>query len=372
MKHVLILYIVEHSGHHAAARYLADALQRQAPDIETRCVDLLKHTHPRWEKVVRRMYMLTVRRTPELWDALYDNFWVEFLSRRVRCMVQQGKSESLRRLMADFAPDAVICTQAFPFAVLASFVAREHDDLPLFAVTTDFVPHRFWITQNAHQAQYIVPTEFAATRLMWLGVDRPRIHVLGIPVSVRCAAQASERPAARDRRRVLIMGGGHGMGVRYRTIRKLDRCPDAFTIDVVCGVNRRLRRRLARNRRRFKHPLRVRGYVHNAVALMSRADILMTKAGGVTLAEAASVGVPLLLVRPLPGQEKGNTAVMVHHGAAMHVANEYDVPRSVSMLLGNPDLLTMMREKALAMAHPDAADRIARLVLERIHKGETP
>lgn len=372
MKHVLILYIVEHSGHHAAARYLADALQAQAPGSDVRCVDLLKLTHPRWEKVIRRMYMLTVRRTPELWDALYDNFWVEFLSRRVRCMVQQGKSESLRKLMADFAPDAVICTQAFPFAVLASFVAREHDGLPLFAVTTDFVPHRFWITQNAHQAQYIVPTESAAARLMWLGIDRQRIHVMGIPVSVRCTAHASERPAVRDRRRVLVMGGGHGVGMCYRTICKLDRCPDDFTIDVVCGINRRLRQHLARNRHRFKHPLRIRGYVHNAVALMSRADILMTKAGGVTLAEAACVGVPILLVRSLPGQEKGNTAVMVHRGAALHVTNEYDVPRSVALMLGNPDLLAMMREKALAMAHPDAADRIAGLVLESIHKGETP
>lgn len=370
MARALILYIVENSGHHAAARYLEAALQRQAPGIETRCIDLLKHTHPGWEKVVRRMYMLTVRRTPELWNALYDNFWVEFLSRRVRFMIQKGKSESLRRLMVDFSPDAIVCTQAFPLAVLASFIAREYDDLPLFAVTTDFVPHRFWITRNAHKAQYVVPTDSAATRLMWLGIDRKRIHVLGIPVSVRCAVQASVWPAARDRRRVLVMGGGHGMGVRYQTVRKLDRCPDDFTIDVVCGVNRRLRRRLARNRCRFKHPLWVRGYVHNAVALMSHADILMTKAGGVTLAEAASVGVPLLLVRPLPGQEKGNTAVMVHHGAALHVTNEYDVPRSVSMLLGNRDLLTMMREKALTMAHPDAADRIAGLVLDSINRAE--
>ena len=162
------------------------------------------------------------------------------------------------------------------------------------------------------------------------------------------------------------------MGVRYRTVRKLDRCPAAFTIDVVCGTNRRLRRRLVRNRQRFKHPMRVRGYVCNAVALMARADLLITKAGGVTLAEAACVGVPLLLVRSLPGQEKGNTEVMVHHGAALHVTSEYDIPRSVSILLGNHALLAMMRDNALALGCPDAADRIARLVLDAISPGESP
>jgi processive 1,2-diacylglycerol beta-glucosyltransferase len=369
---VLILYIVQNSGHHAAARYIEAALRERMPGVETRSVDLLKHTHPKWEKIVRRMYMSTVRRTPELWDALYDTFWVEYLIRRLREPVQRGKSESLRRLMAEFAPHAVVCTQAYPFAVMASFASRHAPGLPLFAVTTDFVPHRFWITSNAHNAQYVVPTESAAARLMWLGIEQERVHVLGIPVSVNPAAVSRPPDGARDPRRILVMGGGRGMGVRYRTVRELDRSPALYTIDVVCGTNRRLRRRLVRNRQRFKHPIRVRGYVSNAVALMARAELLITKAGGVTLAEAACAGTPLLLVRPLPGQEKGNTEVMVHHGAALHVKRERAISRSVSLLLGNKALLTMMRNNALALGRPDAADRLAGLVIEAIPQGESP
>jgi len=372
MARVLILYIVQNSGHHAAARYIEAALRERMPGVETLCVDLLKHTHPRWEKVVRRLYMTTVRRTPELWEALYDNFWVEYLIHRLREPVQRGKSESLRRLMADFAPQAVVCTQAYPFAVMASFASRHAPDLPLFAVTTDFVPQRFWITSYAHQAKYVVPTESAAARLMWLGIEQEHVRVLGIPVSVDHAAPSHAPPDTPERRRVLVMGGGRGMGVRYRTVRKLDRCPDTFTIDVVCGTNRPLRRRLVRNRQRFKHPIRVRGYVSNAVSLMARAELLITKAGGVTLAEAACVGTPLLLVRPLPGQERGNTEVMVHHGAALHLTSERDVSRSVSLLLSNKALLAMMRDNALALGRPDAADGIARIVLDAISPGESP
>jgi len=363
---VLILYIVQNSGHHAAARNLEAAFHRQIPGVETRCVDLLKHTHPKWDRIVQRLYMGTVRRTPELWDALYDNFWVEYLIRRLREPVQRGKSESLRQLMADFSPHAVVCTQAYPFAVMASFASRHASASPLFAVTTDFVPHRFWITGNAQHATYIVPTESAARRLMWLGIAQARIHVLGIPVPAGHDMPARTPSVARAPQRVMVMGGGRGMGVRYRTVRMLDRCPADFTIDVVCGTNRDLRRRLVRNRHRFRHPLRIRGYVTNAMALMARADLLITKAGGLTLAEAACVGVPLLLVRPLPGQERGNTDVMVHHGAALHVPGESDIPRSVSMLLGNHALLAMMREHALALARPDAANGIARLVRDAI------
>jgi len=216
-----------------------------------------------------------------------------------------------------------------------------------------------------------VPTESAAVRLMWLGIARKRIRVLGIPVLTDQLATPRPPPESRGERRVLVMGGGRGLGIRYRTVQRLDLCPDAFTIDVVCGTNRRLRRRLLRNRHKFKHSIRARGYVRSAVALMSRADLVITKAGGMTLAEAACIGVPLLLVRPLPGQERGNTEVMLHQGAALHVRNEYDVTRSVTTLLGNQELLQMMRDKALALARPDAADRIVRHVLDVIPRGES-
>jgi processive 1,2-diacylglycerol beta-glucosyltransferase len=159
------------------------------------------------------------------------------------------------------------------------------------------------------------------------------------------------------------------MGIRYRTVKRLDLCPDVFTIDVVCGVNRRLRRSLMRKREKFKHSIRIRGYVRNAVALMSRADLMITKAGGMTLAEATCTGVPLLIVRPLPGQERGNTEAMVHHGIALHVKSEYDVTRSVTTLLNNQELLQMMRRKALAFARRDSADLIARHVLDITLRG---
>ena len=268
--------------------------------------------------------------------------------------------------MSDFCPDSVICTQAYPLAVISAFAARQAPNLPLFAVTTDFVPHRFWITNNHTNVQYVVPTESAAARLMWLGEDQQRIHVLGLPVSVDTLSPPRALACRRDLRRILVIGGGRGMGIRYRTVRRLDLCPDAFTIDVVCGTNWRLRRRLMRSRHTFTHSIRVRGYVRSAVALMSRADLMISKAGGMTLAEATCLGVPLLLVRPLPGQERRNTEAMVHYGAALHVGNEYDVTRSVTTLLRNQELLQMMRGKALALARPDAADHIVRHVLDLI------
>ncbi|MCK4563992.1 MAG: hypothetical protein KAU94_04910, partial [Verrucomicrobia bacterium] len=229
----------------------------------------------------------------------------------------------------------------------------------------------FWLVNNGSNVRYVVPTESAAARLMWLGIDEGRIDVFGIPVSANTPVAPGALGRLSENRRILVMGGGRGMGIRYRTVRRLDRCPDDFTIDVVCGTNRRLQKQLVRHRHKFKHRIRIRGYVRNAVALMYRSDLMLTKPGGMTLAEAICAGVPLLLVHPLPGQEKGNAEVLVHHGAALHIKNEYDVTRSVTTLLNNPKLPMMMREKALALARPDAADRIVRHVLDLASERES-
>ncbi len=360
-RRVLIAYLVRNSGHHSAARAIEYALHQMDADVQTLCVDLLAYTHPRWSKIIQKTYMGTIRRTPEVWEALYDSPWVEYLTRRIRALIQRGTSTPLLNLMDDFKPDVVVCTQAHPFAVLCDYARRHHDHLPVWGVVTDFVPHRFWVVED--RGRYVVPDEAAADRLSWLGVERERIAVRGIPVNVHLSPVENRAAVKPGERRVLVMGGSRGLGVRYRTVRSLDRSPEIFTIDVISGTNNVLRRQLIRHRHRIKHSLRVRGYVRNAVALMHRASLLVSKPGGLTTAEAMAIGLPMVIVRPLPGQERGNAEALTRYGAAVHVTSERALAPVVTALLRTPRLMEMMRERALAVGRPDAASKIAELVL---------
>jgi len=363
---VLICYLVQHSGHHSAARAIEKALHKLDPNVETMCVDLLAYTHPRWSAVLERTYMTTIRRTPEVWDALYDNTWLEYLTRKIRRLIQRGNSKGLRGLMDGFNPDVAICTQAHPLAVLNAYSSRHRPDLPLWGVVTDYVPHRFWVAPYPGNHNYFVPRAEAARRLVWLGVERRRIYVAGIPISPSFVEERHTDISRNNGRRVLVMGGSRGLGARYRTIKHLDLARGDFTLDIVTGTNRRLRRKLVRNRASFKHPIRIRGYVKDVVALMYRASLLISKPGGATVAEAAAAGLPMVLVRPLPGQERGNTDVLVSHGCALHLKRDRDVAPVVTTLLGNEELLSMMRERALRFGRKDAAGVIAEKVLSSL------
>ena len=363
---ILICYLVRNSGHHAAARAIEAEIRRQNPLAETRCLDLLETTHPTWSSIVQYAYMSTIRRTPELWEALYDNFWFDLLTRYIRPLVQRGNSLKLRILMDAFQPDAIICTQAHPFAVLSAYARRQGKPIPIWGVITDFLPHRFWHVKPDEHIRYVVPTETAVQRLMILGTPANRIHTLGIPIQADILAARGRTVSRNNGRRVLVMGGSRGLGARYHTIRKLD-CSDAdFTIDVVTGTNRRLRKQLIAARHKFKHPIRIRGYVKDAMALMRRASLLIGKPGGLTSAEAMASGTPMLIIRPLPGQERGNTEMLVGNGSAIHLDRDRDLPAVVSSLFSNTALLDMMAERAKALGKPNAAHDIANAVLSRI------
>lgn len=361
---ILICYLVKNSGHHAAARAIETELKKQNPLAETRCLDLLETIHPRWSRFVQYAYMSTIRRTPELWEALYDNFWVDLLTRRyIRPIVQRGNSLKLRILMDMFRPDAIVCTQAHPFAVLSAYARRQGKPIPIWGVVTDFVPHRFWTVPPDPHIRYIVPTETACQRLMLLGIPAAHIRTLGIPIRGNLLSERRREVPRGGVPRILVMGGSRGLGAHYRTLRHLDSCPLDFRIDVVTGTNRKLRKQLVAHRHKFRHPLRIRGYVTDAPVLMQGSCLLIGKPGGLTSAEAMAAGTPMLIIRPLPGQEHGNTEMLVRHGAAIHLNRDRDLPMVVRALLEHPTLLQNMATRARQLAKPNAAQDIAGDVL---------
>ena len=369
---ILICYLVRNSGHHAAARAIEAQIKKRNPQAETRCLDLLETTHPTWSAIVQHVYMSTIRRTPELWEALYDNFWFDWLTKWIRPLVQRGNSLKLRILMDAFQPDAIVCTQAHPFAVLSAYARRQGTPIPLWGVITDFLPHRFWYVPPNERIRYVVPTGTAVQRLMILGVPGDHVHVLGIPIQADVLAARKRTVSRENGRRILVMGGSRGLGARYATIRHLDRAAADFTIDVVTGTNRRLRKQLLAARHKFKHPIRIRGYVKDAMALMRRASLLIGKPGGLTSAEAMASGTPMLIIRPLPGQERGNTEMLVRHGAAIHLDRDRDLPAVAASLITNVSLLEMMADRARSLGKPDAARDVAEAVLAHLPPEEAP
>jgi processive 1,2-diacylglycerol beta-glucosyltransferase len=95
---------------------------------------------------------------------------------------------------------------------------------------------------------------------------------------------------------------------------------------------------------------------------MAGADVVVTKPGGLTTAEAQALGRPLVLVKPAYAQEKGNESIVVERKAGVSVGAR-DAGRAALRLLGRPDELAAMGRASRSLANTGAAELIARDML---------
>jgi processive 1,2-diacylglycerol beta-glucosyltransferase len=103
----------------------------------------------------------------------------------------------------------------------------------------------------------------------------------------------------------------------------------------LCGNNADVQSQIGRLAvaRSSRHTITAVGWTDQISTYMQAADLLVSKAGGVTLAEAAAVGVPLVIFEPLPGQETANTRFLTQHEAAYAAEDAEQLLRAADELM---------------------------------------
>ena len=366
-KRVILMYISEVSGHHSATIAIEKALKILQPNTQTLNINAFNYTNPISEKVVNRLYLGVIKRTPGLWDYLYDNPTVVKNLEKIKESIHKFNSPKLKRLFEKFKPDAVICTQAFPCGMVADFKRTYNSPIPLIAVLTDYIPHSYWIYDLVDY--YITPSEEVSLRLIKKGIDSQKIKIMGIPFDPQFNEDIYPESVFQklglqpNVTTILIMGGGQGLGPIKTIVRSLEKIKPGLQEIVVCGINSKLYRSLKRKIKKYKKKILLFKYLDNVHELMGISDIIITKPGGITTAEALAKKLAMIIVKPIPGQEVSNTDYLTQKGAAIKIGKPKDVGRAVEELLNHPAKLKQLRESAGFISKPNASLDIAKLIL---------
>jgi processive 1,2-diacylglycerol beta-glucosyltransferase len=167
---------------------------------------------------------------------------------------------------------------------------------------------------------------------------------------------------------VLVMGGGLGIGPVEAAIEALGRVRTPVAAAVIAGRNEALERRVRERAARSGIDVIVRGFVDNVHDYMHAADVLITKPGGLTTSEALAAELPMLLVKPLPGQEERNTRYLVERGAARLCRTTPELVERLERALADRDGIAAIAPGAAAVRRPDAAATIADRVLTLLER----
>jgi len=108
------------------------------------------------------------------------------------------------------------------------------------------------------------------------------------------------------------------------------------------------------------------GFITNMADYMVAADVLVTKAGPGTIAEAASLSLPIMLTSFLPGQEEGNVDFVVKgpFGTFVSDADPQGISDVVAEWLLDEEMLKELSDNARKKGAPYAAAEIAQAIGE--------
>jgi len=367
---ILLMYITKVSGHRQATLAIQNSLRQLNHDIEAPRINGFGYTFPRLEKVVNRAYLSVIKRTPKVWDFLYDNPKVVKKSASIKRYLHRTSYPKLEQLFDRYRPDTVVCTQAFPCGMVADYKLSRGLDIRLIGVLTDFAPHSFWLNEGVDY--YVVPNAEARDRFIAKGIAEDKIKVYGIPIRLRFAAQLDKDSIIQrlgmkaDIPIILVMGGGQGLGPIRQVVKSLLRINMELQLIVITGINKKLTRGLQKMNLPPGKTVRYYEYVHNVDELMEIAALIITKPGGMTTSESLAKGLPMVIVNPIPGQEMRNTDFLMKNGIAIRIDNTGDIGEEIELLLRSPERLGAMREAAYVHARPHAASDIAKLILNGV------
>ena len=363
-------------GHAQASDALTLALERLRPDLER----------------VQGDFVSYLNRFERLWTLDLYSYWLEYAPGGYRWFYNWTDSDQepkfitntfnylgLPGLLRDLgAARPGLVLSSFPTNVALADTARRRLDLHFLnaLAITDYRVHHHWARPEADLL--LVASEEARGQLLdwgrrW-GLDERRVAVTGIPISARFSGlldRTPEQVAALCVRHgldpaiplLVVSSGGKGT---YPTLNWL--------LAVLSGLGRRVQVIVTSGRgalgvERVGGATIIRtGFTADFPELLAAADLVVGKAGGLTVAESTALGVPMVVYEPIPGQEEYNAEYLVAHRAGIWAKDVHSLRRALLQLL-DPDERAGYSQAARSISVPDAAERAAKAVLTALEQG---
>jgi processive 1,2-diacylglycerol beta-glucosyltransferase len=366
---ILILFASYGEGHYQVSRVLQQGFMEKGIE-NVRMLDLFAEAHPLIDAITKYVYSKSFSFASSL---LYG--WTYYATRDMRqdtLLAQWFHSfgfRKLREIIEQEQPDVVINT--FPMLVMPMIRKKKGAMIPTVTVLTDFALHNRWI----HPAidRYYVPTKELKKELEVEGIPSTKVRVTGIPIKKEFE-QLFYHPSTffnekygldPSKKFVLVMAGAYGKS----TLKKICQSflhKNQFDLLVVCGRNQSLQVELEKCYAGSN--IHVLGFVAEIHYLMSLSSCVITKAGGITLSEALAMNLPIVLLQPVPGQERENARYLTNKGAAITINHIEEIADQISRLLGDEVLLLKIQKSLQSLHRPHSAVSIIQDILDYLHE----
>ncbi|GGE78441.1 diglucosyl diacylglycerol synthase [Priestia taiwanensis] len=355
---ILILTAQYGNGHLQVAKTLKEAFERQGFQHIVVC-DLFAESHPIITDITKYLYLKSYTIGKQLYKMFY--YGVEKIyNKKIASIYTNFGRKRLASIIESEKPDVIINT--FPITAVPALRQQTGYQIPIYNIVTDFCLHKIWMHQEIDK--YFVATPRLKEVLENEGIQSEKVEVTGIPIRHQFEVEMEKEAIYKkyglspEKKILLIVAGAHGVLKNVGQLCESFGVHEDLQIVVVCGNNEELKNELDALEPSATRNMTTLGYVERIDELFRITDCMITKPGGITLSEAAALQVPVILYRPVPGQENENAIFFQENGAALVIRKHEEVYERTLSLLQDDYRLLQMKKAMGVISQPKSADHI--------------
>ncbi|MBS1826063.1 MAG: glycosyltransferase [Acidobacteria bacterium] len=314
-------------------------------------------------RATAHIWRATLVHTPQIWRFLYNHWQRIPTFDAIRRNLSPPFFRQAMREVAALQPSLILSTNVHTTTIASWWKLRGTLQAPIVVALNAWHFQPSWCLPAVDH--YLACTTHQRDQLIAHGVPANRITVAGFLIAPEFHA-TSPRQTSRTPN-VLLMGGGEGWFL-HQSIEALAAVQSPARFTILCGNHRSAQSIAAQIERipQLRNRSSILGYTHNPAPYFAAADLLITKPGAMTLAEAFASSTPVLALHAIAGHEEAGLAILRAENAVATPRPNESLAHTVDRLLKSPAELHRLAARGRELVSTSAATIIPQVIRQSI------
>lgn len=371
---IIIFYASYGGGHLNAAKSINEYILENYKNVDIELIDCMKYINKTIEKVTTSAYNEMAKKAPWAWGKIYADSQkgpLAHLSSRSNKIM----AIKLLKLLREKNADLIISTHPFGSQMCSYLKRKGKINSKIATIMTDFAPHDQWLVGSDFTDYFFVAHDKMKQYLINKNIPEKKIFSTGIPISTRFTKKYDKEKLLKEfnlqpgKQTILFFGGGeYGLGKSktFNIFENLIQANENMQVIAISGKNPEMKKEFENIIEKYNKSncVKLLSYTNKVPELMSISDLVVTKPGGLTTSESLASCLPMIIINPIPGQEKENAEFLENHGIAVWIKNSNESKMIFELLLSNKEKLEDMKKNTSILAKPFSTAEICKILLD--------
>jgi UDP-N-acetylglucosamine 2-epimerase len=372
---ILLFYASYGSGHLSAATAIEQYIRENYPDAKTLKIDCVEYINKSINKISTSAYKSIILKTPVLWGQVYKLLKNDTIL-DITQFSNRFMAKKIFTLFEDFEPDLVISCHPLGGQITSFLKSHKKTNCKLATVMTDFASHKQWLIGKDYTDYFFVSNIEMKTSLISEGIYPNKIYVSGIPISPNFYKNYDKENIykslniAKNKKNIIFFGGGSlglssSSNIQAILTSLLQATDESHQIIIISGKNQKLYNDFQKtiNNTYHKSQIKLIDFTTELPELLPITSFVITKPGGLTITECISTNVPIILINPIPGQEKENAQYIADNKMGIWIKTNKPTSEYFQEIFNDTKLIEEIKENQKKYSHINSTKNICDILI---------